>query len=224
MEGVPEVIAKEVFMSDKRVPVHTWRAGLVAIVAAGLLVGGCDEDSPTTPPPVPAPAPAPAPAPPPPEPATVSMYLLTEAGTADLVGTVEIADSDDGAVFTPDLTGLTPGDHGFHVHQNGDCGPSTREDGTVVPGGAAGGHYDPEETGVHLGPEGDGHLGDLPVLAAAENGTATAAVTAPRISDRSQIAGLALMIHAGGDNYSDDPAPLGGGGPRFACGVIEPAG
>ena len=218
------VTAREVIVSDKRVPFHTRRAGLVAIVAAGLLVGGCDEESPTTPAPAPAPAPVPAPELPPPEPIVVSMYLLTEAGTADLVGTVEIAAGPEGAVFTPDLTGLTPGDHGFHVHQNGDCGPSTRDDGTVVPGGAAGGHWDPDETGVHLGPDGDGHRGDLPVLAAAEDGSATAAVTATRISDPAPIAGLALMIHAGGDNYSDDPAPLGGGGARFACGVIEPAG
>ena len=197
-------------------------APFVTLVAAGLLAGGCDDsDPPTTPAPAPAPAPAPPPAPPPPEPVTVQIYRLTETGTGELLGTVEIADSVDGVVFTPDLTGLTPGEHGFHVHQNGDCGPSTKDDGTVVPGGAAGSHYDPEETGVHLGPYGDGHLGALPVLVVAEDGTATTAVTAPRITDRSQIAGLALMIHAGGDNYSDDPVPLGGGGARFACGLIE---
>ena len=217
------MFATEVLMPDSRSRVHTRRAWFAAVVAVGLLAGGCDEDSPTTPPPEPAPAPAPAP-PPPPAPAIVSMYLLSESGIGELVGTVEIADGDEGAVFAPDLAGLTPGDHGFHVHENGDCGPSRRDDGTVVPGGAAGGHYDPEETGVHLGPNGDGHLGDLPVLAVADDGTATAAVTAPRINDRSQVAGLALMIHAGGDNYSDDPAPLGGGGARFACGVIEPSG
>ena len=32
---------------------------------------------------------------------------------------------------------------------------------------------------------------------------------------------LALMLHAGGDNYSDQPAPLGGGGARMACGVAQ---
>ena len=54
--------------------------------------------------------------------------------------------------------------------------------------------------------------------------TATAAVTAPRMTDRSWIVGLALMLHAGGDNYADDPAPPSGGGARFASSVIEPAG
>ena len=43
---------------------------------------------------------------------------------------------------------------------------------------------------------------------------------APRIK-LSEIKGRSLMIHAGGDNYSDDPKPLGGGGARVACGVIE---
>ncbi len=206
---------------------HGLRSFSVALVVAlgALTIAGCGEgdDAGTTP--APAPAPPPPPPPPPPEPLTVTMYALTEAGNGEMVGTVTIADSGDGAVFTPDLTGLTPGEHGFHVHANPDCGPSTKDDGTVVPGGAAGGHYDPEETGRHEGPEGNGHLGDLPRLVAGADGTATTAVTAPRITDRAQVAERALMIHAGGDNYSDDPAALGGGGARFACGVIgQPSG
>lgn len=210
-------------MNNRGVGVRSFCVAFLVALGA-LTLAGCGEgdDPGTTPTPAPAAPPPPPPAPPPPEPVIVQIHRLTETGTGELLGTVEIADSDDGVVFTPDLTGLTPGEHGFHVHENGDCGPSTRDDGTVVPGGAAGSHYDPAETGVHLGPYGDGHLGALPVLVAAEDGTATTAVTAPRITDRSEIAGLALMIHAGGDNYSDDPAPLGGGGPRFACGVIDP--
>ncbi|MFP5305560.1 MAG: superoxide dismutase family protein, partial [Gammaproteobacteria bacterium] len=43
-------------------------------------------------------------------------------------------------------------------------------------------------------------------------------VLAPRIEPQ-QIEGHALMIHAGGDNYSDQPQKLGGGGARIACGV-----
>lgn len=195
------------------------------VALGALMLAGCGdgEDAGTTPAPAPSP-PAPSP-PPPPEPLIVTMYALTETGNGEMIGTVSITDSEDGAVFTPDLTGLTPGDHGFHVHTNPDCGPSTRDDGTVVPGGAAAGHYDPEETGRHEGPEGNGHLGDLPRLAVEAVGTAATAVTAPRITDRTQVAERALMIHAGGDNYSDDPAALGGGGARFACGVIgEPDG
>ena len=50
---------------------------------------------------------------------------------------------------------------------------------------------------------------------------ANIAAQAPRITDASQLQGKALMIHAGGDNYADQPQPLGGGGGRIACGVIK---
>jgi len=43
---------------------------------------------------------------------------------------------------------------------------------------------------------------------------------APRLQ-LTDLAGRSLMIHAGGDNYSDTPAALGGGGPRAACGVVK---
>ncbi len=67
---------------------------------------------------------------------------------------------------------------------------------------------------------GKGHLGDLPVLTVGADGTASTAVTAPRLK-MSDVKGRSLMIHAGGDNYSDQPAPLGGGGARVACGVVK---
>jgi Cu-Zn family superoxide dismutase len=85
---------------------------------------------------------------------------------------------------------------------------------------AAKGHYDPEDTKKHAGPEGDGHKGDLPVLEVAADGTAQVTLTAPRLKV-ADAQGRALMIHAGGDNYSDQPKPLGGGGARSACGVVE---
>ncbi|WP_246764106.1 superoxide dismutase family protein, partial [Cronobacter sakazakii] len=45
-------------------------------------------------------------------------------------------------------------------------------------------------------------------------------VTAPRIKKLDEVKGKALMVHVGGDNLSDHPKPLGGGGARYACGVI----
>ena len=132
----------------------------------------------------------------------------TDSGMA--LGSVLVEDTVNGARFAPDLTGLTVGEHGFHVHVNPDCG---------MAGQNAGGHYDPESTGRHEGPNGNGHLGDLPTLTVAEDGTATVPVIAPRIRV-SDLAGRSLMVHAGGDNYSDMPVPLGGGGARVACGVI----
>lgn len=47
-----------------------------------------------------------------------------------------------------------------------------------------------------------------------------AELTAPRLTVV-DARGKALMIHAGGDNYSDEPQPLGGGGGRVACGVVQ---
>ena len=46
-------------------------------------------------------------------------------------------------------------------------------------------------------------------------------VLAPRLKKLDEVRGHSIMIHAGGDNHSDHPAPLGGGGPRMACGVIK---
>ena len=88
-----------------------------------------------------------------------------------------------------------------------------------MPGLAAGGHYDPANTGKHLGPDGNGHLGDLPVLHVAADGTASRDSYAPRLKT-TDLEGRSIMIHAGGDTYSDTPAPLGGGGARAACGVV----
>jgi Cu-Zn family superoxide dismutase len=94
------------------------------------------------------------------------------------------------------------------------------KDGKPVAGLAAGGHYDPAGTGKHEGPYGNGHLGDLPPLYVGPDGRATQPVLAPRLK-LSDLKGRSLMIHAGGDNYSDKPEPLGGGGARVACGVVK---
>jgi Cu-Zn family superoxide dismutase len=89
----------------------------------------------------------------------------------------------------------------------------------MVAGLAAGGHFDPSNSGMHQGPYGAGHLGDLPALYVDSLGRAVQPVLAPRVKI-DDIRGRALMIHAGGDNYADQPKALGGGGARVACGVI----
>ena len=149
----------------------------------------------------------------------VPMNLVTEQGIGKGIGTVLISEGTTGLVFTPQLTDLAPGFHGFHVHQNPDCAAGMKE-GKMVPGLAAGGHYDPANVGKHEGPHGKGHLGDLPSLTVGADGKASTAVTAPRLK-MADVKGRSLMIHAGGDNYSDQPAPLGGGGVRVACGAIK---
>lgn len=150
---------------------------------------------------------------------TVTLNVLSEAGPGASIGTVTISETRHGVVFTPALKGITPGLHGFHVHENGSCA-TAEKDGKRIAGQAAGGHYDPDKTGKHGTPWGDGHRGDLPALYVDEKGAAMNPVLSPRLK-MSELKGKALMVHAGGDNHADHPAPLGGGGARVACGVIR---
>ncbi|MBB5213132.1 superoxide dismutase family protein [Microbulbifer hydrolyticus] len=149
----------------------------------------------------------------------VSVLKLDSKGVGAMLGTVTITETPYGLVFRPRLKGLPRGLHGFHLHENGSCLPAMK-DGKMVPGLAAGSHYDPKKTGRHGMPWGDGHLGDLPALYVDADGQAYEPVLAPRVK-LSDLKGRALMVHAGGDNYSDMPSPLGGGGARIACGVIQ---
>lgn len=150
----------------------------------------------------------------------VKINLVTPQGIGQSVGTVKISETDKGLQFTPALQGLPPGEHGFHVHAKGSCEPAMK-DGKPSAAEAAGGHLDPDKSGKHEGPDGMGHLGDLPVLVANNDGKATDAVIAPRLKKLSEVKDKALMVHVGGDNMSDSPKPLGGGGARYACGVIR---
>ena len=150
---------------------------------------------------------------------TVTIHRIDTSGIGEVVGSVRITETAKGILLTPKLKGLTPGAHGFHIHEKPDCGAG-KKDGKPVAGLAAGGHYDPSSTRKHAGPTGRGHLGDLPVLDVSADGSATRTVTVERLK-LSDVRNRSLMIHEGGDNYSDNPKPLGGGGGRVACGVIR---
>lgn len=145
---------------------------------------------------------------------TVIMIPITKVspkGQGMALGSVNVTETKHGLLFTPNLHGLPPGAHGFHVHENPSCADN---------GNAAGGHLDPKKTGKHRGPYGTGHLGDLPRLIVNANGTVITPMLAPHLRKLSEIEHHSLMIHEGGDNYSDLPLPMGGGGARLACGVI----
>jgi superoxide dismutase, Cu-Zn family len=150
----------------------------------------------------------------------VTMNAIDANGIGKKLGTLRLSDTKAGLRIAPKLTDLPPGDHGFHVHVNPDCGPGNGPNGQPAAGMAAGGHYDPANTGKHLGPNGEGHKGDIPVLTVDSSGEATKAATAPHLT-AADVKGRSIVIHAGGDNYSDQPAPLGGGGARIACGVAK---
>ena len=150
---------------------------------------------------------------------TVSVNMAEKQGVGTAVGVVRIVETPYGLAFYPTLKGIVPGLHGFHIHEKPSCA-AVEKDGAVVPALAAGGHLDPTGTKKHGESWGDGHLGDLPPLFVAADGTAVNPVLGPRLK-LADVRNRSLMIHAGGDNHSDHHIPLGGGGARVACGVID---
>src|SRR5579863_7435598 len=87
---------------------------------------------------------------------TIPMYFTASQAIGEKAGTVTISETKYGLLFMPNLSGVATGIHGCHIHVH----PSCAQDGM-----AAGGHFDPKNTGKHLGPYNDkGHLGDLPAL------------------------------------------------------------
>lgn len=150
----------------------------------------------------------------------VPMAFATERGQGASVGKITLSDAGHGVSIALDLHGLPPGEHGFHLHANPSCEPAKAADGKITPAGAAGPHLDPAKTEKHLGPHGQGHLGDLPKIEVGADGTARQTLTVHRLPSVAEFKGHALMIHAGGDTYSDTPT-LGGGGARLVCGVVQ---
>ena len=114
------------------------------------------------------------------------------------------------------VAGLTPGEHGFHVHEVGDCSAA---DAT-----SAKGHFNPaaKQHGHHGGAE--RHAGDMPNLVADGAGNASIAAELKLLtlgSDANGIVGRSVVIHADPDDYKSQPA--GNSGKRVACGVIRAA-
>ena len=153
-----------------------------------------------------------------PKPVKVEVNFIDATGVGKSAGTITIKQTAEGLELDTALKGLTPGEHGFHLHENASCAPADK-DGKPTAGQAAGAHFDPDATKAHKGPGGGGHKGDLPKLEVDPKGNAKAKlkVAGLKIED---VKGKSLMIHEGGDNYADAPKPLGGGGARIACGVI----
>jgi superoxide dismutase, Cu-Zn family len=151
---------------------------------------------------------------------TVRMHLVDADGVGKSIGQVTISETEYGTLFTPELKDLPPGSLGFHVHQKPNCEPAEKN-GAKEPAQAAGEHYDPEKTKKHGGPwKDESHRGDLPTLNVADNGKATQPILAPRLK-LDEVKNKSLVIHAGGDTYSDRPEPAGGSGKRIACGIVK---
>ncbi len=128
-------------------------------------------------------------------------------------GIVDFTQRGDNVVVAASFSGLSPGGHGFHVHEKGDC---SAPDAT-----SAGGHFNP--TGKpHGNPmQGEHHLGDLPMLQADADGNARLNATIAGASLRGGATSLvnrSVVVHAAPDDYRSQPA--GDSGARIACGVI----
>lgn len=143
------------------------------------------------------------------------------------LGSVRFTRTSDGVNVRAQLLGLTPGFHGFHVHEIGICDPET---GFT----SAGGHFDPEETGLH-----GQHAGDMPSLLVEEDGTANLGFSTDRLSIESlrDADGSAVIVHAAPDNFANIPdryhsheedvlgpdsatRATGDAGARAGCGVL----
>jgi Cu-Zn family superoxide dismutase len=142
----------------------------------------------------------------------VKVSMISATGIGDEIGTITIADSHHGVTITPNLKGLPPGKHAFHVHENPDCGPGIKG-GKPVAGLKAGGHYDPTGAAHHMGHK---PHGDLSELTADPDGTATKPVRSGTLKV-AMVRGRSIMVHRFGE---DEPGKPKGGGDRMACGVI----
>ena len=128
-------------------------------------------------------------------------------------GRVVFKVEDGGVRVTAHLKGLKPGEHGFHVHEKGDC--------SAPDGSSAGGHFNPDNQ-PHGAPDSPKrHVGDLGNIRADEDGFAIydqfdALI---QLEGPHSVVGRSVIVHADRDDYVSQPA--GNAGARIGCGVIK---
>jgi superoxide dismutase, Cu-Zn family len=139
----------------------------------------------------------------------------TKGNTAG--GKVEFVQKGDKVWVSANVSGLTPGPHGFHIHEKGDCSSGD--------GMSAGGHFNPtgKKHGAPTMP--DHHAGDMPALIADGTGNASfkAELEGITIGDggANDIVGKSVIVHKDPDDFSTQPT--GNSGARVACGAIRKA-
>ncbi len=137
----------------------------------------------------------------------------TEANSS-ISGKVTFQETAEGLIIHAEFQNAPPGKHGFHIHENGDCGDS---------GKAAGGHYNPE--GV---PHGlllkDGlshaHAGDLGNIDIAADGSGKLDAVIPGLTlqgGKYKLFGRSVILHEKEDDFGQ---PTGNAGGRIGCGII----
>lgn len=149
-----------------------------------------------------------------PAPASATAAVVDAAGHA--LGSLTLTDATGGITISGTLKGLTPGDHGIHVHTVGMCDAPAFT--------TAGGHWNPT-TKMHgkdnpAGP----HLGDLMMITAGADSSATVQLTTTGGSLHGDnmlmdADGASVVVHAKADDYKTDPS--GNSGDRIACGIVK---
>lgn len=145
-------------------------------------------------------------------PSATAQLQATKGNTT--TGTVRFVQAGDVVKVTGEISGLKPGaEHGFHVHDKGDCSSGD--------GMSTGGHFNPGGKGHGHHGHGEHHTGDLPSLRADANGVARFSFESRSIrigSTENDIVGRGLIVHRDPDDYKTQPT--GNAGPRLACAVI----
>ena len=143
----------------------------------------------------------------------IAVLYPSKSGSPAVTGTVTFTEVADGVQVHADLTGLTPGNHGFHVHEFGDC--------SAADASSAGAHFNPTNK-PHAGPDAtERHVGDMGNVEAGASGKATLEYVDHQISltnDERSVIGRSVVVHAKADDLKSQPA--GDSGARIACGVI----
>ena len=129
-------------------------------------------------------------------------------------GTVTFVERMGKVHVSAEVSGLAPNqEHGFHVHEKGDCSSGD--------GMSAGGHFNPD--GKPHGPQtGPHHAGDMPSLKADANGVAKASFVLDDVTvvaGAKSVVGRGLIVHKDPDDYKTQPT--GNAGARLACAVIR---
>lgn len=144
------------------------------------------------------------------------IYELTTQGAGKQVGCIEVKQLHDGISIHIVASGLAPGSYGFHMHENNSLANTTDARGNLIVGGGLGGHWDPDYTNRHAGPQGNGHRGDLEMLTVPQNGKIDQTITTTRIPYKA-VKGKSFVIHAMPDNYTDTPVNGGSGARAYAA-------
>ena len=142
-----------------------------------------------------------------------AIAVLSPGANSQVRGTVTFTEESEGVRVTASVEGLTPGQHGFHIHEKGDC---SSPDFT-----SAGGHFNPLQMPHGSPTDPQHHAGDFGNLEANQQGTARYERVFSWLSFKgtNSILGRAVIVHEKPDDLRSQPA--GNAGARLACGVIQ---